>query len=99
MQKYFYGFRYFSKGNTTTGEPNKVTGNFSIAGELVVFIHRESLRNWLANEKLSTPSGLGGGERVTINKKRARQLDLGTSLEDYNFHLECLQDAALESDL
>ena len=33
----YYAFQYLKDEGTTTGEPNKLTGKYSIAGDLVAF--------------------------------------------------------------
>lgn len=83
MTKLFYGFRFYSGKNTTIDSPNKITGRHSIAGEAAVFKSKQELCDWLAKEKLSSPCGLGGGERISVTKKELRKLQLGISVDDF----------------
>ncbi len=87
-----YGFRYFSGRSTTTGHPNEITGRMSIAGEAVVFSSRDERQVWIENEKLSSPCGSGGGERIVCTKKVLRSLCLGESLGAWEENLDYLEE-------
>ena len=77
MKKY-YGFRYASGKTTTCGDPNKCTGNYSIAGYTIVFAQKDQLQEWV-NEENTKPSGLGGGNREQVTKQELRGLCAGMS--------------------
>jgi hypothetical protein len=78
MPKYFYGFRYFSGRNTTTGTPNHKNGKLSIAGIGAAFKSKEALNAWLLKEDRTKSWGLGGGIREPLrNRKHLRQLKAG----------------------
>lgn len=84
----YYGFLFWCHPWTTTGEPNKKTGQYSIAGEAFVFDSKESREKWLREERTS---GLGKGERVAVTKKTLRSLLKGYSMEEFNMYVESLQ--------
>lgn len=87
MKKH-YGIRYFSTNrNCTTGEPHPLTGRMSKACEIVVFDTKPELDNWMSEEKLSSPSGLGGGERIKASKNTCRKHCLGMSVEAFEEEL------------
>ena len=67
MKKY-YGFRYWSGRSTTWNNTNR------IAGQLEIFETLDALNDWLNNEKLSSPCGCGGGERVRVTRERAIEM-------------------------
>jgi hypothetical protein len=92
--KKFYGVRFygvrFLGGNRacTTGTPNQVTGRMSVACDIQVFRSKNDREKWLNNEKLSAPTGCGGGERIAATKADCRKLRFGDSLEEFEKMLE-----------
>lgn len=95
MKKY-YGIRYWSGRSTTTGTPNPITGRMSKAVDIEVFRSKKDRDEWLRNEKLSAPCGLGGGERIAATKKLCRQHRLGCSVEDFELDLICSENMNYE---
>lgn len=91
-KRLYLAFRYFSGRNTTTGEPNPRTGFYSNAGSLCGFYSIADRRDWIFEERLSKPCGLGGGERIPVTIKEARSLLLGESLEDFYHEIERIRD-------
>jgi hypothetical protein len=95
MSKYFYGFRYYSGRSTTTGQPNKKNGRYSIAGSAIAFKSKEELNAWLLRENRIKASGLGGGIRDPIkNRKQLRNLNAGLDWRGFceylnNLHWQC----------
>lgn len=81
--KVYYGFRFFAGRNTTMGHPNKITGKYSIAGQMFASYNKEKFENWLANEKRDCVSGNGGGERIKCTKAELRSLNLGDTIEEF----------------
>ena len=64
----YYGFRYYSGRDSTWANTGR------IAGELEIFQSLPSLKNWLDDENLCNPCGLGGGERIRVSRKEAIKL-------------------------
>ena len=92
--KKFYGIRFLGGNRTcTTGTANEKTGNYSIAHEIQVFHSQIELDNWIYNENLYAPSGLNGGERISVNKQECRKLNLGISVEEFEAELERAEDS------
>lgn len=79
----YYGIRFFGGRFTTTGTPNLQTGHYSIACDIQVFRSKEDRDEWVSNEDLYAPSGLGGGERIAATKKQCRDCRLGSSIADF----------------
>lgn len=90
-KKLYYGFRYFSGDNTTTGRPNPYTGRYSIAGQCAVFNSHDELDAWLAEEKLAYPTGLGGGRRRQVTKSELRELFRGLTDQQFEEMIEIEQ--------
>ncbi len=82
--KQYFGFRYFSSDNTTTGKPHKQSGNVSIAGECVIFNSKQQLEEWLSQEKLGTSSESGGGKRIKSSRADLRSKCLGLTMANFN---------------
>lgn len=88
-KKYFYGIRYLGGNRTcTTGEPNKITGRMSKAISVEVFLTKKDRDEWVNNENLSKPSGLGGGERIPATLREVREHSLGMSVEDFKQEID-----------
>ena len=87
MKKY-YGVRFHGGNRTcTTGEPNEKTGKMSLAVSIEKFNTKTDLEKWLDAEDRCKPTGLGGGERMQINKNEIRQYCLGMSIENFNEYI------------
>lgn len=67
-RKLFLGFRFFGGRHTTWGNSS------AIAGRLVGFFSKKDLINWLDEEKISEPCGVGGSERIGVSRKEAIRL-------------------------
>lgn len=91
MKKYYYAVRFLGGNRTcTTGQPNKTTGRMSKAIQSYAFTSDADRTAWINEEKLSSPSGLSGGERIAVTKKQLRSLSLGESINDFNEKIENL---------
>ena len=87
--KRFYGIRFLGGNRTcTTGTPNENTGRMSIACDVQVFRTKTERDKWVNNEKISEPSGCGGGERIACSLSEARNYNLGISVEDFEADLD-----------
>ena len=87
----YYGFRYCCNRSCTTGQPNKITGRYNIAGESVGFGTRSERDKWLSKERRDLPSGCGGGERVSVTREELRGLHRGYSLLEFKQMLEYIE--------
>lgn len=88
-KKYFYGIRFLGGNRTcTTGEPNSITGRMSVACDVTVFRTRSERDKWVNEEKISAPSGCGGGERISCTKKYARSKQRGISVAEFEQDIE-----------
>lgn len=97
MKRLYYGFRYFSGKNTTTGRPNPKTGRHSIAGEAVVFEKKENLISWLKRQNRGGYSGRDGGIRERVTKSTLRWLLAGLTTDEFEESL-CVSDDLLLGD-
>jgi len=89
--KYYYGFRFYSGRNCTTGDANPRTGRMSKAGEAVAFLSLSALQNWIDREDLSKPCGCGGGKRIVFPKTALRKLYLGETIAEFEDIIENLK--------
>ena len=88
MKKY-YGVRFLGGNRTcTTGTPNEITGNMSIACDVQVFRSRADRDAWVNNEDLYAPTGANGGERIAATKTECRRLRQGNTVEAFEEELE-----------
>ena len=83
-RKLFLGFRFFGGRHTTWGN------GLGTAGELVGFCSKKDLIKWLYEEELSAPCGLGGGERISVDRKEANRL-CRFSVKYFEEHLDFLR--------
>jgi len=82
----FYGFEYWDGRQTTTGEPNQMTGRMSIAGTIAVFDNARDRGTWIGHTEYKH----GLPCRVACTKETLRSLHLGMSVADFKDHLEQL---------
>lgn len=69
----FYAFEYWGGSHTTTGDPNRMTGRMSIAGELAIFENKKSRDDWASKSS----------KREIVSSTEARRLKQGMSINDY----------------
>lgn len=91
MNKKYYAVQFWSGRNTTTGTPNEKTGRMSIACDIESFSSKESRDSWVNAGKIT--SDMQGNCRETVTKNEARSLCLGSSVSEFNEHLEMMLDA------
>jgi len=80
--KHFYGIQFKDGMNTTTGEPNKISGRMSIACDIVVFKTRRKRGNWLANERDKT--------RIPVTLKEIPRYHRGMKTRDLKKEIDSL---------
>jgi len=96
-KKYFYGIRYLGGNRTcTTGQPHPHTGRMSKAISAEAFLTKSERDEWVNEENLSKPSGLGGGERIPATIADIRRHSLGLSLDQFAEEIKYLQMTAGE---
>jgi len=89
MARKYYGIRFFSSNRECTmGDPHPKTGRCSKASAIEVFRTKADLDEWLDSEKLTAPSGLDGGARISANKADCRKQCLGMSVQSFEEMLE-----------
>jgi hypothetical protein len=81
----YYAFEYWSGRNTTIGQPNKITGRLSIAGDLRCFDTMAERDGWIKYFNR-------GRLREKVTKRESRQLCAGMSVRDYEEYLQMLED-------
>lgn len=81
--KYYYGFQYWGGRNTTTGNCNRLTGRYSIAGDVKVFYNLADLKNWL-----DQPYRRDSREKVSL--KKLRSLCQGMTVKDFYEMIYCI---------
>ena len=84
MKKY-YAFQYHDGKNTTSGTPNKRTGRMNIAGELKIFLTKESRDSWVNTYY----------NRGIVTAKQSRELHLGLAGYEYQEMIDSLYEVAL----
>ena len=83
--KLFYGFHYQDGRSTYTGSGNPLTGRFSTAGKLKVFLTREGRDEWVDDWR---PYSRYRNFREAVTKKQARKLCAGWSVADFTEYIE-----------
>jgi predicted DNA-binding WGR domain protein len=79
----FYGVRFLGGNRTCTwGNPGK-NGRYNIAADIEVFRTRAERDEWVAAEKITAPSGRGGGERVVATKAECRRIRRGETVAEF----------------
>lgn len=77
---YYIGFEYMDGRNTTTGEPNKHTGRYNIAGRPRLFKTLAELGNWI-----DEPTDK---RRERVTKRELRSLQRGYRLHEFKQDFE-----------
>jgi len=85
MSRNFYAVEYKSGRNTTTGQPNSLTGNYSIACNVRAFASKKERDNWVL-EGAST-SAMRGNCREEVTLKEARELYSGMNERQFKREL------------
>ena len=75
--RYYYGFQYDDGRRTTSGTPNRVTGQLNIAGALQAFCSQADRNAWVAQSS----------KRISVTRRDARYLHLGLKQEDWKDYL------------
>lgn len=88
MKRKFYAAEYWSGKQTTTGQPNKLTGRYSKAASLAVFPTAAERDEWVSNGK--TTSDMRGNCREALSADEARRLRAGSSDAEYAEEIEML---------
>ena len=73
MDKYFYGFDMTIGKGSSTGEPNKKTGRFSIHGHIVAFKSKKERDEW---EKTSE-------WKIPCSKRKLRSFRYWQTMKDF----------------
>ncbi len=75
--------------NHITGRPNKITGMFSVHGELLKFSTREEAKKFIEHRRTLTESRI---EIIQIGTRNTlRKFFLGSSKESFHFDCDHLQ--------
>ena len=82
----FYAVEYESGRNTTTGQPNPKTRNYSIASGSCVFASKSERDAWVRDGDQT--SAMRGNCREATTLKVLRKLCLGLSLESFRQRIE-----------
>jgi hypothetical protein len=84
-----FAFEYKSGRLTTTGESNKSTGQYSIAGQLMTFDSDEKRDAWVDLGEFT--SDMGGNCRKKVTAKTARALHRGMTMEEFEGYIDIIQ--------
>lgn len=98
-KRFFYGVRYLGGNRScTTGDPHPLTGRMSKAAEIIVFLTAADRDDWVRKERLSEPSGCGGGERVAATRADCRRVSLGETMEEYELGMRIAEEMACDTE-
>ena len=86
--KYLFAFEFKSGRNTTTGEPNKNTGNRSIAGQAHMFWDDVERDAWVVGNTINYDKN--NDQRIRTSKQELRSLHLGMSMSEYEDYIDGL---------
>jgi hypothetical protein len=86
-QTHFFGFQFHNTPATTIGQPNKRTGNHSIAGDFIVFPTYRDLYHWLTFDD----TDFDRSKRIRVTKKDLRKLCSGMPYDYFHSHLVNIQ--------
>ncbi len=82
MKDYFV----FDGQNASTGTPNKITGHMSFYGTFHKFETKEKALKFVEDNE----TGYASDICVAGTKRTLRKYDLGSSVTDYNYHLDMI---------
>jgi hypothetical protein len=85
--KHYYAFEYWGGDTTTTGDPNPMTGRYSIAGALAVFSRAKDRDKWIAGGPDFTHK-----RRAVVTQREARRLRGGWTPRQFAEYLENVVD-------
>ena len=89
MTNHFFAFEFKDGRRTTTGEPNKHTGNRSIAGQAHMFWDEVERDHWVVGNTLNYDKHTD--KRIRTSKQDLRSLHKGMSISDYESYIDGLE--------
>ena len=89
MTNYLFAFEYKDGRRTTTGEPNKHTGNRSISGRAYMFWDDVERDAWVVGNTLNYDQHTD--KRIRTSKQVLRGLHQGMSVSAYEDYIDSLE--------
>lgn len=89
MSNHLFAFEFEDGRRTTTGEPNKNTGNLSIAGQAHMFWDDVERDHWVVGNTLNYDKRTD--QRIRTSKQDLRSLHKGMSIREYEDYIDCLE--------
>ena len=89
MINHLFAFEFKDGRNTTTGEPNKHTGNRSIAGQAYMFWDDVERDAWVVGNTINYDKN--NDQRIRTSRQELRSLHQGMSMSEYEDYIDSLE--------